>query len=72
LAERISFVTNDIEKTLGRKGKDFSDYIRKTAATGVGIFKNIFSFMISLLQKNYLDYYSLNREKMYVNFVKFQ
>ncbi|MCB0675537.1 MAG: NAD(P)H-binding protein, partial [Saprospiraceae bacterium] len=28
-------VTHDIEKVLGRKAKDFSEYVRETAATGV-------------------------------------
>lgn len=30
-----SEITNDIEKVLGRKPKDFSDYVRETAATGI-------------------------------------
>ena len=30
-----ALVTNDIEKILGRKAKDFSQYVRETAATGV-------------------------------------
>ncbi|MCB9286460.1 MAG: NAD(P)H-binding protein [Lewinellaceae bacterium] len=34
-AEGNNVVTNDIEKVLGRKPKDFSDYVRETAATGV-------------------------------------
>jgi len=33
--ERNAVVTNDIEKVLGRKPKDFSEYVRETAATGV-------------------------------------
>ncbi len=32
---RNSSVTNDIEKVLGRKAKDFSEYARETAATGI-------------------------------------
>ena len=32
---RNSVVTNDIEKVLGRKAKDFSEYVLETAATGV-------------------------------------
>ena len=35
LTESNSIVTNDIEKVLGRKPKDFSEYARETAATGV-------------------------------------
>ena len=31
----ISGMSNDIEKVLGRKPKDFSQYVRETAATGV-------------------------------------
>ena len=31
----ISEITNDIENVLGRKPKDFSEYIKETAATGV-------------------------------------
>ncbi|WP_299436489.1 NAD(P)H-binding protein [uncultured Aquimarina sp.] len=31
----ISEITNDIEKVLGRKPKDFLDYVRETAVTGV-------------------------------------
>ena len=34
-AEGIHLVTHDIEKVLGRKAKDFSEYVRDTAATGV-------------------------------------
>ncbi|MDC8006160.1 NAD(P)H-binding protein [Aureisphaera galaxeae] len=30
-----SEITNDVEKVLGRKPTDFSDYVRRTAATGV-------------------------------------
>ncbi len=33
--ERNSVVTHDIEKVLGRKPKDFSDYVQEVAATGV-------------------------------------
>ncbi len=33
--ERNSEITNDIEKVLGRKPKDFSQYVTETAATGV-------------------------------------
>lgn len=33
--EGNDLVTNDIEKVLGRKPKDFSEYVRETAATGV-------------------------------------
>lgn len=33
--ERNAIVTNDIEKVLGRKPKDFSEYARETAATGI-------------------------------------
>lgn len=33
--EKNSVVTNDIEKVLGRKAKDFSEYVRETAPTGV-------------------------------------
>lgn len=32
---RNSSVTNDIEKVLGRKAKDFNEYVRETAATGI-------------------------------------
>jgi uncharacterized protein YbjT (DUF2867 family) len=32
---RNAIVTNDIEKVLGRKPKDFSEYARETAATGI-------------------------------------
>jgi uncharacterized protein YbjT (DUF2867 family) len=32
---RNSSTTNDLEKVLGRKPKDFSEYARETAATGV-------------------------------------
>ncbi len=35
LTESNSIVTGDIEKVLGRKPKDFSEYARETAATGV-------------------------------------
>lgn len=34
-AEGNNVVTNDVEKILGRKAKDFSDYVLETAATGV-------------------------------------
>ena len=30
-----SFVSNDIEKVLGRKAKDFSEYVKETAAAGI-------------------------------------
>lgn len=30
-----SEITNDIENVLGRQPKDFSDYVKETAATGV-------------------------------------
>jgi len=32
---RNSSVTNDIEKVLGRKAKDFTEYTRETATTGI-------------------------------------
>ena len=32
---RNASVTNDIEKVLGRKAKDISDYVKETAATGI-------------------------------------
>lgn len=35
LVESNSLVTNDIEQVLGRKAKDFSEYTRETAVTGV-------------------------------------
>ena len=35
LVERNSIVTNDIEKVLGRKAKDFAEYTREIAATGI-------------------------------------
>lgn len=35
LVDRNSSVTNDIEKVLGRKAKDFSEYARETATTGI-------------------------------------
>lgn len=35
LTEANSVVTNDVEKVLGRKPKDFSEYVRETAATGI-------------------------------------
>jgi len=35
LVDRNSIVTNDIEKVLGRKAKDFTEYARETAATGI-------------------------------------
>jgi uncharacterized protein YbjT (DUF2867 family) len=35
LVDRNSGVTNDIEKVLGRKAKDFAEYARETAATGI-------------------------------------
>ncbi len=34
LVESNSIVTNDVEKVLGRKAKDFSEYVRETAETG--------------------------------------
>ena len=35
LVDRNSSVTNDIEKVLGRKAKDFSEYAKETATTGI-------------------------------------
>jgi len=35
LVDSNSIVTNDIEKVLGRKAKDFAEYARETAATGI-------------------------------------
>lgn len=35
LTESNAVVTNDVERVLGRKAKDFRDYARETAATGV-------------------------------------
>ncbi len=35
LVDKNSVVTNDIEKVLGRKAKDFAEYARETAATGI-------------------------------------
>ncbi|MCH8035417.1 MAG: NmrA family NAD(P)-binding protein [Bacteroidetes bacterium] len=35
LVDKNSVVTNDIEKVLGRKAKDFGEYARETAATGI-------------------------------------
>ena len=35
LTESNSIVTNDVEKVLGRKPKDFSEYVQETAASGV-------------------------------------
>jgi uncharacterized protein YbjT (DUF2867 family) len=35
LVERNSIVTNDIQKVLGRKAKDFGEYARETASTGI-------------------------------------
>lgn len=35
LVDRNSIVTNDIEKVLGRKAKDFAEYARETATTGI-------------------------------------
>ena len=32
---RNASITSDIEKVLGRKPKDFSDYVKETAETGV-------------------------------------
>lgn len=33
--EKNSVITNDIEKVLERKAKDFSEYVRETAASGI-------------------------------------
>lgn len=33
--EDNSIVTNDVEKVLGRKARDFSDFASETAATGI-------------------------------------
>jgi uncharacterized protein YbjT (DUF2867 family) len=33
--ETNSIVTNDIQKVLGRKAKDFAEYVRETASTGI-------------------------------------
>ena len=35
LVDKNSVVTNDIEKVLGRKAKDFGEYARERAATGI-------------------------------------
>jgi len=35
LVESNSLVTNDVQKVLGRKAKDFSEYVKETAATGI-------------------------------------
>jgi len=35
LIEKNSIVTNDIQKVLGRKAKDFTEYARETASTGI-------------------------------------
>jgi len=35
LVDRNSSVTNDVEKVLGRKAKDFAEYARETATTGI-------------------------------------
>ncbi|MEZ5024255.1 MAG: hypothetical protein R2728_13520 [Chitinophagales bacterium] len=35
VAEGNDLVTNDVEKVLGRKAKDFSEYAQETAASGV-------------------------------------
>ena len=35
LVDKNSVVTNDIEKVLGRKAKDFAEYARETATTGI-------------------------------------
>jgi len=35
LTESNSVVSHDLERVLGRKAKDFSEYARETAATGV-------------------------------------
>ena len=34
-AEGNNVVTQDVERVLGRKAKDFSEYVRETALTGV-------------------------------------
>ena len=33
--EENSIVSNDVELVLGRKAKDFSDYAKETASTGI-------------------------------------
>ena len=43
-AEGNNLVTNDIEKVLGRKAKDFSQYVQETVATGIwnpGVVANV-------------------------------
>ena len=35
LVDRNSIITNDIEKVLGRKAKDFAEYAKETATTGI-------------------------------------
>ncbi|MCG8606925.1 NmrA family transcriptional regulator, partial [bacterium] len=35
LVEKNSLITNDIQKVLGRKAKDFAEYARETATTGI-------------------------------------
>ncbi|MBT8352342.1 MAG: NAD(P)H-binding protein [Deltaproteobacteria bacterium] len=35
LVERNSIITHDIQKVLGRKAKDFAEYARETASTGI-------------------------------------
>ena len=35
LIEKNSIVTHDIQKVLGRKAKDFAEYARETASTGI-------------------------------------
>ena len=35
VAENIFIITHDVEKVFGRKAKDFSDFARETAATGI-------------------------------------
>jgi uncharacterized protein YbjT (DUF2867 family) len=35
LVEKNSVITHDIKKVLGRKAKDFSEYVKETAATGI-------------------------------------
>ena len=35
LVDKNSIITNDIEKVLGRKAKDFAEYARETATTGI-------------------------------------
>ena len=35
LVEKNSVITHDIEKVLGRKAKDFAEYVKETAVTGI-------------------------------------